>query len=573
MKRNICINRAIALMLCMIFTFFNSAPVQAEDDWLLTLFCLAMMEEYGLNDVDELLDMLSADSMAELYEMYGDDWSGSRSGNSWSGGSDDVAYYDDEGYAVYLDEQSGFYYGLYDDDSAYIIGCQDLEYGYATDMLIPAYVEGYPVYDVYEYAFQNASGIGAVTVADGVERISYGAFMNSDIKSIEFPRSLTHVEYDAFSGCNSLEWVAFSEGLQYIGACAFMDCISLKDAILPDSLTEIDFDAFSGCSAMTQVRLGAGLSSITGNIFSFCPSLTSLQISRRNPHFTNNAGLLINTSTGTLLRYDVSVRNETSFTVPDGIRIIGEMCFEGASSLTSVVFPDSVAVLENYALWGCVGMSALDLGCVETIGYNSINANSMREVVLPDTISSMDDQAFCLRSDAADIGGSRIAYATPGTKAYNGAVANGFVVRPMNEYQPALPEQTAEPKPVEPVVVITPDYVYEGEWVTIECLWENMEGDIEFNIQGTSLGKVPMQQGKAVVHYKADKSGVHTVTALMGRKSIAMERFIVATPGYTPELHQLNLPCRHEAGHTPCDPIIDITYEESSYEVGHYKHT
>lgn len=574
MKITSCYKRIIALMMCLLLTFsFGTSGQATDDDWLLSYFLLAILDEYGLHNVEDLLALMDADSVADLYAKYNDELYEYGTNSFINENSNNVEYYDADGYAVYLDERTGFYYGLYDDDTAYIIGHQGLLDRENTNLLIPANVEGYPVYDIYEYAFQNVKGIGSVTVQEGVQRISIGAFMGSDIENITLPESISHIEYDAFSGCNSLEWVSFSEGLQYIGACAFMNCISLKDAILPDSLTEIDFDTFSGCTAMTQVRLGVGLASITGNIFSLCPSLVSLQIAEGNPYFINDDGLLINMPTGTLLRYDSSIRSETSFTVPDGIKVIGEMCFEGAEALTTVVFPDSVVILEDYALWGCVGLSTIDMGCVETIGYNAVNANSMREVVLPDTISSMDDQAFCLRSDAADIGGSRIAYATPGTKAYNSAVANGFVVRPMNEYQPALPEQTAEPKPAEPVVVITPDYVFEGELVTIECLWENMEGDIEFNIQGTSLGKVPMQQGKAVVHYKADKSGVYTVTALMGRKSIAMERFIVATPGYTPEFHQLNLPCRHEAGHMPCDPNIDVTYEKSSYEVGHYKHT
>lgn len=433
MKKKNCIQRVTAFVLCLTLVFSMGATALArEDDWLLSLFLLAMLEEYGLYNVDDLLQLLDADSVEDLYKLYG----GNYGAGSGLNGSDGAAYYDEDGYAIYLDERSGFYYGLYEDDTAYIVDYLGLGSGRSVDLRIPAYVEGYPVYDVYEYAFANVTDIASVTVAEGVMRISIGAFMNSSIKNITLPASVRYVEYDAFSGCTSLQWVSFSEGLEFIGACAFMDCISLQAAMLPDSLTQIDFDAFSGCSALRQARLGAGLTSMTGNIFSYCPSLSSLQIAPGNRYFTNNDGLLINSLEAALLRYDASVRRETSFTVPDGIRVIGEMCFAHAEALTQITLPDSVVALEDYALWGCVGIKTIDLGKVETIGYNAVNVNSLREIALPDSIRSMDNQAFCLRSDAADIGGARTAYATPGTLAYSGAVTNGFVVRPLSEYQP-----------------------------------------------------------------------------------------------------------------------------------------
>jgi len=569
--------RFLAMILCL-FTLCGACvpTATAEDDFLFQLFLLALMEEYGLYDISDLLDLIDADSMEELYDLYdlyGGGGSWDDSSFSGSGGADDAAYYDDEGYAIYLDDRSGFYYGLYDDDTAYIIGHQGLGYGGSINLTIPANVEGYPVYDIFDYAFENAAGIGSVTLEEGIQRIGVGAFMGSDIKSIVLPGSLAYVEYDAFSGCSVLEQVIFSEGLEYIGACAFMDCISLREAILPDSLTTIDFDAFSGCSSMKQARLGAGLTSMTGNVFSFCPSLNSLQISAGNRCFTNNAGLLINTFTGTLLRYDASVRSETAFAVPDGIKVIGEMCFENAPSLTSIVLSQNVKVLESYSLWGCTGLTMIDLGSVETIEYNAVNVNSMREVVLPDTIISMDAQAFCLRSDAYDIGGSRMAYAVPDTVSYSSARSNGFVVRPMSMYTASLLTQPEEPVPDTPTLHITPDYLYEGEWTTIEFSCAGATGEVQFNMQGTLLGTAPIRQGKASISYQANKSGVFTITALIGMESVAMERLIVTTPDVTPVVQQLRLPCIHEAGHTMCEPVINITYKDSRYETAHYLHT
>ncbi|MBR3927772.1 MAG: leucine-rich repeat protein [Clostridia bacterium] len=455
MKGKHLLKSILSIVLCVIMTLGFGVQAQAAEDgdWLLTSFLLSLMEEYGLYDTDELLQLMDADSVQELYERYASD-------SSFYGNydyDDSVAYYDDEGYAIYLDERSGFYYGLYEDDSAYITGYYGLDSGKNVDLMIPAVVEGYPVYDVFEYAFQDASGISSVTLQEGIVRISYGAFMGSDIQSLTLPSSLMYIEYDAFSGCNSLKKIAFSEGLEYIGECAFLDCTSLEEIILPDSLTEIDYVAFAGCTSLRRAKLGAGLSTITGNIFSFCPSLNTLEISAGNRHFVNENGLLINKTTQTLLRYDASVRNETSFTVPNGISVIGEMCFANAQTLKTVILSHSVRVLEDYALWGCVGMSQIYLGCVEEIGHNAVNANSMREVVLPDTLCWMDSQAFCLRSIAADIGGDRYAYVTPGTQAYEDAVTNGFVVLSKSEYQPPQTGEGVNLLTGEPLGAVLPE--------------------------------------------------------------------------------------------------------------------
>ena len=56
----------------------------------------------------------------------------------------------------------------------------------------------------------------------------------------------TNIEENAFFRCNNLAAVLFPDGLQEIGARAFMDCTKLESADLPSSVIKVESSAFQG---------------------------------------------------------------------------------------------------------------------------------------------------------------------------------------------------------------------------------------------------------------------------------------------------------------------------------------
>ena len=231
---------AVVLSIIML-TGTSMSYAMAEEDLLLQLFIWALLDEYGVYSTEELLELFGADSVEELYDAYGTQYGNS---NGYAGDANGIVYYDDEGYPVYFDEQSGCYYGLYDDDTAYIVGSANIDGRSRKTLYIPATVGGYPVFDVYDYAFADVTGISNVIIAEGVEWVSSGAFMGCDLESLTLPQSLREIQYNAFAECTNLTEVSFAFGLEYIGVNAFADCSSLRTVILPDSVTEIEYDAF-----------------------------------------------------------------------------------------------------------------------------------------------------------------------------------------------------------------------------------------------------------------------------------------------------------------------------------------
>ena len=65
------------------------------------------------------------------------------------------------------------------------------------------------------------------------------SFLDSEIKSISLPDTVERIEYCAFKGCNSLNYIKLNDGLKYIEANAFDDCKELREITLPKSIIKL----------------------------------------------------------------------------------------------------------------------------------------------------------------------------------------------------------------------------------------------------------------------------------------------------------------------------------------------
>ncbi|MBR7032924.1 MAG: leucine-rich repeat domain-containing protein, partial [Clostridia bacterium] len=191
--------------------------------------------------------------------------------------------------------------------------------GSDTDVTIPSEIDGYPVTEIGDWAFEYCS-LTSVTIPDSVMRIGEGAFWGCDsLESVTIPDSVTNIDDEALSFCTALVSINVSDGNPFYksvdGVLYDKDLTELiccpggkTNVDIPDSVTSIGDYALKNCYSLTSVTIPDSVTSIGAYAFDGCSVLGSV-------------------------------------TIPYSVTSIGEWAFSGCSSLTSVTIPDSVTSL------------------------------------------------------------------------------------------------------------------------------------------------------------------------------------------------------------------------------------
>ena len=98
----------------------------------------------------------------------------------------------------------------------------------------------------------------------------------------------------------------------------------MTSIIIPDSVTSIGNYAFSGCSNLIKIETDA-----------------------ENPNYFSQNGILYSRENTEFVHIPADLQGDV--TIADGIVTIFDNAFSGRSGLTSVIIPDSVTSIGNYA--------------------------------------------------------------------------------------------------------------------------------------------------------------------------------------------------------------------------------
>lgn len=177
------------------------------------------------------------------------------------------------------------------------------------DLIIPDYIEGYPVTVIGERAF------------------SYGTEQDAFLGGrLQLPANLKRIGDYAFYECRFFGELNLPDGLEYIGAYAFARCIYFSgDLFIPDSVSDVMTGAFSEDSGFKgRLRLSNNMRIIHERTFYWCRGFT---------------GRLV---------------------LPEGLRGIKKCGFDALENITEpIVIPDSVIYLEDYAFSACRNIKAI----------------------------------------------------------------------------------------------------------------------------------------------------------------------------------------------------------------------
>ena len=150
--------------------------------------------------------------------------------------------------------------------------------------------------------------------------------MITGCKSTRVPSSVTSLGYGCFYGCYLLTSIDIPSSVESLGSCCFAYCSSLTSIELPSSVTNIEGYCFVGC-----------------------PSLASIVVDANNPVYDSREGCnaIIERESNTMIAGCKSTR------IPLSVNNLGECCFCGCSSLTSIDIPSSVTSFGYSCFEGC----------------------------------------------------------------------------------------------------------------------------------------------------------------------------------------------------------------------------
>lgn len=145
------------------------------------------------------------------------------------------------------------------------------------------------------------------------------------------------------------------DGVTSIGSSAFRNCSSLTSVRLPDTLETLDVGAFQG-TGLTEVILPASL---------------------KENDFVHVPGPFLNTPA------------LTKVTFADGTVRIPKYILHEASSVETVIIPDTVTEIGDYAFADCFSLSSADLpDSLKIIGYEAFRRTSLSEITFPASLTT-----------------------------------------------------------------------------------------------------------------------------------------------------------------------------------------
>lgn len=329
---------------------------------------------------------------------------------------------------------------------------------------------------VGDNSFVAFGSLESVTIGSSVKSIGIHAFYRaSNMSELVLPASLVTIGEQAFSGCGQLTEIVLPNGLTTLGDQAFAGCGKLTSVTIPATVTSIGENCFEYCSGLTAFNVDAAnpnyasedgvlfdkekttlllypinkpepaytvpatvttivpraicqcefLTSATipasvasigkMNLYN-CYALTEIIVDAANASYSSADGVLFNKDKTTLIRFPSGILSD-EYTIPATVTTVEEIAFAGCYWLTTVVVPNTVETIGEYAFsavsnviysgpatgapWGAFYMNGyVDKPFIFSDDTKTCLVGCSRfyegEITIPSSVTEMGERAFMI---------------------------------------------------------------------------------------------------------------------------------------------------------------------------------
>lgn len=246
------------------------------------------------------------------------------------------------------------------------------------EIVLPDFMDGYPVVGIAENAFYNCQDITKITLPKSFERLDDNAFYGcSSLAEVVAEGELQAVSTSAFNGTpfyeNGLqekdgvyyfqnfiikassneEDFVIKNGVKTVPSNVFAKKLNVKSVVIPDSVTTIEKKAFWLCEKLATIKIGNKVTRIGADAF------------ENTAYYRNDD----NWEDGILYLdcYLLDAKSELSgeVKIKGGTRVIADHAFGGyyeqTVEMSSVILPNGLAVIGERAFSGCDGLIEITL--------------------------------------------------------------------------------------------------------------------------------------------------------------------------------------------------------------------
>ena len=267
-----------------------------------------------------------------------------------------------------------------------------------TTFAIPEGVEA-----IAEAAF-SACAVTSVTIPSSVRTIGNRAFFESKVRTLAIPEGVTHIGGDAFERCASLTALTLPASLRMWGGA---------QAILLDGCDALTTITFSGRPDTLRLDASAWPAKATGRYPALWTGYWEAALDEAGTFHGLPMVAYAPTGAAGSLTYDptstdpvvtgIATSAGGALEIPQGVTAIAPGALDGASRLTAVTVPGSVATIQSGTFTNLAGLMTVTL----QEGVTRIEAGAfdgcakLTKVVIPASCTAIDPRAFANCPDIA----------------------------------------------------------------------------------------------------------------------------------------------------------------------------